>query len=130
MKHKMSIVLRMVPLAATMGTIFLLSHQPGNRLSLPPFPGIDKIGHMMLYGTLAGTVIFAFSPRQRDTRPQRVLFLTMVFSLLYGISDEFHQSFIPGRSASVLDVLADCGGAAIASLFWAKWRRRISIIRC
>ncbi len=79
MNHKMSGVLRMVPLAATMGTIFFLSHQPGDRLSLPPFPGIDKIGHMMIYGTLAGTVIFAFSARQRDTRPQRVLFLTMVF---------------------------------------------------
>lgn len=130
MNHKMSGFLRMVPLAATMGTIFFLSHQPGNRLSLPPFPGIDKIGHMMIYGTLAGTVIFAFSARLKDTRPQKVLFLTVAFCLLYGISDEFHQFFIPGRSASVLDVLADCGGAVMASFFWARWRRRTSIIRC
>ncbi len=113
-----------------MGTIFLLSHQPGNRLSLPPFPGIDKFGHMMVYGILAGTAILAFSARQKNTRPQKVMFLTVVFCLLYGISDEFHQSFIPGRSVSVLDVVADCGGAAMACFFWARWRRRISIIRC
>ena len=130
MNHRMSGFLRMVPLAAAMGTIFLLSHQPGNRLSLPPFPGIDKIGHMMIYGTLAGTAILAFSARQKDTRPQRVMFLTVAFCLLYGISDEFHQSFIPGRSASVLDVVADCGGAAMVSFFWARRRRRISLLRC
>ncbi len=120
----------MVPLAVAMGTIFILSHQPGDRLSLPSFPGMDKIGHMVIYGTLALTAIFAFTGQLKDTRPQRILFLTLVFCLFYGISDEFHQSFIPGRSASVLDVLADCGGAAMVGLLWAKWRRRISVIGC
>lgn len=130
MNRKMTGVLRMVPLAAAMGTIFFLSHQPGDRLALPFFPGIDKIAHMMVYGILAGTAFFAFSAHQKNTRPQRVMVLTVVFCLFYGISDEFHQSFVPGRSASVFDVLADGGGAVMACYFWARWRKRMTIVRC
>lgn len=38
------------------------------------------------------------------------------FSLLYACSDEFHQSFIPGRSATLRDVLIDCIGICLAQV--------------
>lgn len=128
MNGKGTAVLRMVPMIVTMGTIFLLSHQTGDRLSLPPLPGLDKVTHMAAYGLLAATVLFAVSDRQKSTRPRLVIVLTVVFCLLYGISDEFHQSFIPGRTASVYDLMADGGGATLVCALWGKWRHRITSI--
>ncbi len=126
MNEKVTAVLRTVPMTLVMGTIFFLSHQPGDRLSLPPLPGIDKWAHLIAYGALAATVLFAFSDRQKITRPRQVILFTVVFCLFYGISDEFHQSFIPDRTASVYDLLADGVGAIMICAFWLKWRRRIT----
>ena len=48
-----------------------------------------------------------------------------MIALLYAISDEIHQSFVPTREASVVDVLIDCAGAA-AGIFvvWAIGKAR------
>lgn len=126
MDGKTAAVLRMVPTILTMGTIFYLSHQTGDRLSLPALPGLDKLAHMAAYGLLAATVLFATSDKQKSTRPHRVIILTVVFCVLYGMSDEFHQSFIPGRTASVYDLMADGGGAVLVCGLWVKWRHRIA----
>ncbi len=126
MDGKAAAVVRMVPMILTMGTIFYLSHQTGDRLSLPALPGLDKLGHMAAYGLLAATVLFATSDKQKSTRPHRVIILTVIFCLLYGMSDEFHQSFIPGRTASVYDLMADGCGAALVCALWAKWLHRIT----
>ncbi|TKB28178.1 teicoplanin resistance protein VanZ [Desulfopila sp. IMCC35006] len=126
MDGKAAAALRMVPAIFTMGTIFYLSHQTGDRLPLPALPGLDKLAHLAAYGLLAATVLFAVSARQKSTRPLRVIILTVCFCLLYGISDEFHQSFIPGRTASVFDLMADGGGAVVVCGLWRKWRLRIA----
>ncbi len=125
MSGKVTAVLRMVPMAFIMGTIFFLSHQPGDQLSLPPLPEADKWAHLAAYGVLAATVLFAFNDRQKSTRPRLVILLTVVFCILYGISDEFHQTFIAGRTASIYDLLADGCGAAMACVIWLKWRHKI-----
>lgn len=47
-----------------------------------------------------------------------------IFSAVYGILDEYHQSFVPGRSVEFYDFLADCGGALLyISIFWLVQRR-------
>jgi uncharacterized protein YfiM (DUF2279 family) len=117
-------MLRMVPMVFTMGTIFFLSHQTGDQLSLPAIPGLDKLGHMVIYGILAGTILFAFSEKQKNTRSRRVMLFTVAFCILYGISDEIHQSFIPGRFVSIYDVFADCAGATAACALWSWLRKR------
>jgi VanZ like family len=118
--------LRIVPMALVMGTIFLLSHQSGDSLSLPSFPGADKIAHMLAYGTLALTVLWCFA-QDRMQQPCRVALYTTLFCLFYGISDEYHQSFIVLRSVSGLDLLADTAGALCVTLVWLgssglRWR--------
>lgn len=128
MMHRATTLLRMVPVVVAMGTIFFLSHQPGDSLSLPEIPGMDKVAHMAAYGFLAATLLVAFSDEQKQTKPKRVLWFTVLFSVLYGISDEFHQSFIPGRSSSFFDVLADCAGATLTAALWFRWRKRIAMI--
>jgi VanZ family protein len=130
MNRQMNAVLRMVPLALAMGTIFFVSHQPGDNISLPRLPGFDKLAHMVSYGVLALTVFFAWSEQKKINKPRTVTLITLAFCLFYGISDEFHQSFIQGRCVSVFDLLADCSGAAMACVFWARWRKRIPITSC
>jgi VanZ family protein len=49
--------------------------------------------------------------------------LVVLFCLLYGISDEFHQSFIPDRMPSILDLIADTAGAAVVVLIWYVMRK-------
>lgn len=102
-----------------MGTIFLLSHQPGGSYDLFSFFGADKVAHMIAYGVLAATVIAAFSPGYRQAEKEIVVGVALLVSLLYGISDEFHQSYIPGRFSSIADIVADVVGTVIVCLlFW------------
>jgi VanZ family protein len=124
MHRQTRVNLRMVPMAIIMGTIFFLSHQPGDSLSLPEVPGIDKLAHLAAYGTLAASVLFAMGEQRMRANPWRTMLLTVAFCFLYGISDEFHQSFIPGRTVSIYDLLADASGAAIVCVLWAGWRKR------
>lgn len=101
-----------------MGTIFFLSHQSGDTLELPSFPGADKLAHMTAYGVLALTVLWRYGAKGLRS-PARATFFTVLFCFLYGISDEFHQSFIALRAVSIYDVLADTAGAFCISLVWA-----------
>jgi len=129
-KEHWKTTLRMVPMTLVMGTIFWLSHQPGDSFNLPRLPEIDKLCHMVVYSVLAVTVLFAFGRQRRNRRPRLVVLLTVLFCLFYGISDEFHQSFVPGRSVSALDVLADCLGALLTGLLWLRWRKRRTSAWC
>lgn len=55
--------------------------------------------------------------KNSDYRPIQLLVVSFIFCSLYGISDEWHQSFIAGREADLLDWLADSTGAIIALSF-------------
>ena len=78
-------------------------------------PHVDKIAHFMVYGLL-GTLI---------CRTQRLGTATAVWSLVaasaYGVSDEWHQSFVPGRTTQLADWIADTAGAALAITLYSKW---------
>ena len=73
----------------------------------------DKSGHSIGYALLAVLLLRAFARgRLRDVTWLRMV-IAIVVATLYGVSDEFHQVFVPGRSADRYDVLADCIGAAV-----------------
>jgi VanZ family protein len=80
----------------------------------------DKFGHFAVYGLL-GTLVCRLGSDRRSA----------VWSLLvvsaYGASDEWHQSFVPGRSTELSDWIADTAGAALAiGLYWGwGWYRRL-----
>ncbi len=108
-----------------MGAIFLLSHQPGDSLHMPSFiPGFDKLVHMIVYGLLAATILYAFEPAINNGRTSVLFLVTVILCILYGIGDEFHQSFIPGRFASIVDLAADTLGAVAACAVWFFWKRK------
>ena len=111
-------LLRTVPLLTMMGTVFLLSHQPGSVFYLPHFCGADKLAHIGLYGVMAASAVFAFPDTVRKRKRVTVAVITVIFCIIFGISDEFHQSFIPGRDASFGDVAADTAGALLLVAGW------------
>ena len=117
-------LLRCIPMLCVMGIIFFLSSQPGDSLNLPDIPDIDKFLHAVAYGTLAATVLFAVPGHLYQKNPWLVSLLVVLFCLAYGISDEWHQSFVPNRSVSGLDLVADTAGAAVMVAVWPwlqKW---------
>ena len=102
-----------------MGIIFFLSHQPGDFVQLPQFFEIDKFAHLIAYGCLAGTFLYGLQPFLNTYNNKFVAAIIVVLlCVLFGISDEFHQSFIPGRSVSFWDVVADGFGAVLVVGWW------------
>ena len=113
---------RTIPLMVIMATIFILSHQPGETLRLPSLPGIDKVAHVFVYGVLAASALYAFPPYLPQCGLRTRAAAIVVFCVLFGLGDEYHQSFIPGRWASGWDLLADTlGSAMVVGVWW--WRR-------
>lgn len=74
---------------------------------------LRKIAHMVEYGILAFLVWRALLASGTFTE-NKVYSLSFVFSVLYAVSDEIHQGFVPGRGPSVYDVLIDAIGVVIA----------------
>jgi hypothetical protein len=111
-------LLRAVPAIAWAGVIFGLSSLPGS--SLPG--GYSVQGHLAEYAILGVLVLLALA----DSGPAgRAALIALIACSAYGITDEFHQSFVPGRTPDVLDWAADTVGAAIgvsAGLAWLRWR--------
>ena len=101
-----------------MGIIFFLSNQPGDTIILPDVPDIDKLLHSLIYGVLAAATLYAVPEKRRRNQPIRTGISVILFCLAYGLSDEFHQSFIPGRCSSIWDLGADFLGAVMVVSVW------------
>jgi len=107
-------------MATIMGIIFFLSHQPGDIVQLPEIPFLDKIAHVVAYAILAGTFIYALQPFALNLKRSAVVVTTVLFCIFFGLADEYHQSFIPGRFVSGWDVVADAIGGLVAGGAWLK----------
>lgn len=118
----MNKVLRYAPVVGASIGLFVLSHQPNMK---PPELGIewqDKLYHAIAYACYGGTIAWATSSSTLALR--RALWIIGA-GTLFAISDEWHQSFIPGRFAEVADVAADVVGlASVAVITWVLSRRR------
>jgi VanZ family protein len=108
---------------AWMALLFYLSNQPS--LETPMlFPRQDKVLHAAVYAVL-GVLLLAAQPRQAQGYSWQQVGISVLIASLYGLSDEIHQYFIPGRSSEVLDWVADSVGALIAAslLAWLSRKR-------
>jgi VanZ family protein len=77
----------------------------------------DWISHPIEYAV--GAVLFAGPSRGRPG--PLTLYTALTATLLataYGVTDEYHQSFVPGRTSDPLDVVKDLAGAAAESLLY------------
>ena len=103
------------PVAAWMGCLFWASSQSdiGVAARVP-----DTLTHGTAYLVLGLLVCRAVSGGLDGWLSIRGAAVVILVCTLYGVSDEFHQSFVPGRDASAGDVAKDFGGAALAALAW------------
>ncbi len=109
--------------------IFAVSSLSTTPEFLPAFVGADKMLHTLeyfLFGYLLMRV-FATSPRP-SIRDHAVLLAAMV-GTAYALSDEFHQTFVPGRTASLYDVAFDTLGIFLAAVFYHPMRYRLRFVR-
>lgn len=99
------------PVVVYMALIFSLS-----AMSSPPSPGPinDKVLHFAFYGGLAAVTLRATSGGRLEGVTAGAALLAWVIATVYGVSDEFHQRFVPYRSADLADLTADSLGAAVA----------------
>ena len=100
------------------GLIFLLSSRPADDYETPQewldfIPGVEYFVHGILFFVLAALVLGVL----RANWPKRGWLAgpdTVIFCLIYGLGDEFHQTFVEGRQATGLDIIADVLGAIVA----------------
>ena len=108
-----------------MAAIFAFSSVPS--AEMPSFGLVDylvkKGGHALGYGLLALGFFRGLKGERSGIFP-RQLFIAWVLATLYSGTDEFHQSFIPGRHPAITDVMIDSVGAAIALLVAGRYRKQ------
>lgn len=128
--------LRWLPALLWMGVIFWLSSRTGDQLGgiMPifqkflPFMSSFDWGHFVSYYILAMLLAFGFGARS-DRWGFKAL--VVLLCILYGITDEYHQSFVNGRTPDAKDVRNDGIGALLAMLTLSvpfikrRWRRRV-----
>jgi VanZ family protein len=104
---------RWVPALLWAAAIFALSAQPD--LPRAPLSLLDlllkKSAHLAEYAVLAVLLHHALGPLSRGQRAR--LALAWALAVLYAVSDEVHQSFVPGRTATPVDVVVDGVGALL-----------------
>jgi VanZ family protein len=98
---------------ALMAAIFVLSHQPTVR-------GADRVPDWLTHGTAYGTLAFFMARAIGQSVARSVVSSTAVVlaSTLYGVTDELHQSFVPGRHCDPWDVVKDLGGSVFGVLLF------------
>lgn len=111
MKKNFTTFLKWLPALLIFMISFYLSSQPIIQ-KMPSFPFADKIVHFICFGGLAFWV--AFGCNISGFRLKEIILPSFIVSF-YGIIDEIHQSFTPGRSSTVSDWIADTLGAILGS---------------
>lgn len=115
---------RIMPAAWVMSTIWWLS----DRQTLPKPPGLTTeiwsyLGHIGMFGLLGLAIWWALGLNGRLLDRERSWYAIGI-ATAYGVLDEFHQSFVPGRDPGALDVAADFVGAALAVMIVPRLYRR------
>lgn len=102
-----------------MSLIFYLSSIP-----YPPRPaegiGIKKIQiveHVIEFGILGVLLFLGFRALKFWNFREKAFIFALIFGIFYGIIDEFHQYFVPGRYAELSDIIANSLGVLLGILF-------------
>jgi hypothetical protein len=97
--------------------IFILSSISRGVYMPSPF-GVDKVVHFVEYGVLGFLLARLIANAQSGFSRWFLLGLAAILATLYGISDEVHQAFVPGRNASLWDVVADGLGGLMGAVVY------------
>jgi len=86
---------------------------------------VRKAGHFTEYAILALLAARALRTSSNQILRERWFWISLVFVIVYSLSDEFHQSFVPTRTASIYDSMIDAfGGLTMLTLLAVRQRVR------
>src|SRR5262245_23144747 len=106
-----------LPAGSYMLLIWVLSSIP-TQFEFKFVPFRDKGIHFVEYGTLAALLVHAFRGSWASLRAPALLFAAWSVTVFWGLLDEIHQAFVPGRVADVRDVVADALGGLLGAAIY------------
>lgn len=111
MKKNIKILLLIIWL----GLIFFLSSRPEDFFPKESFD-YGALAHLLLYAILSFLFADLIFSLERKWTPRHVFWFSLFFSIFYGITDEYHQGFVEGRTPSFVDLVFDGLGAIVGSI--------------
>jgi len=89
----------------------------------------DKYVHFIIYFGLCLLFFYSLKNQSKFIKLQEYpLTFSLIFTSLYGVTDELHQYFVPGRTSDVLDWIADTLGALICIIFIKIFYKKLPFI--
>ena len=88
-----------------------------------------KVAHFTEYAILAWLAARAFTTSSRPTLRRHWFLISLLLVVVYSLSDEYHQSFVPSRTGTIYDSFIDMSGGLAALILYALWRRRAATRR-
>lgn len=85
---------------------------------------VRKVAHFVEYAVLGFLAARAFTTSSHERIKRRWFPLALILIALYALFDEFHQSYVPSRSASIYDSMVDTAGGLAALLAYRRWRKQ------
>ena len=110
-----------LPAVAYMLLIWVLSSMP-QQFKVDFIPFRDKGIHFVEYGALAALLAHAMRGTWPEWRFRGVFFASWSITVLWGLLDEIHQAFVPGRVPDVRDVIADAMGGLLGAVIYLALR--------
>lgn len=84
---------------------------------------LRKLAHASEYAVLSGLFFKSLKSSFHGLNLSQLLAVSFILTVLYSISDEWHQSFISGRSGQPIDVLIDTAGVIIGLLLIKRFSK-------
>ncbi len=88
----------------------------------PAFTPPDWVLHLGEYGILGALLADALGVTFQFPSRFLLLLTAGLLGTLYGLSDEWHQSFVPPREASLRDLVVDALGIFLGAIVWLSYR--------
>jgi VanZ family protein len=113
-----------LPLIAYCLMIFVQSAYPSPEI-IPQRPLIDKLLHFLAYALMGILFFRAYRTLPIHKNYNLLILISMLSAILYGVSDEIHQHFVPWRHADLMDALADALGSVFGVFLYAALNKKI-----
>lgn len=127
--NRKRILFYVLPAVGYSALIFALSSFSLDIEELTPVFTCDKLLHLVEYYILGYLLMRAFITSDVPFLAASPVAAAILIGSAYGLSDELHQVFVPGRDSSLLDFLFDAAGVALAALTYSFVRHQLGPVR-